>query len=212
MSRATSRQIAAIHATAKAGGLDEAARREVMTAVAGKASSRDLTADEAGRVIERLKALAPSQRSPARRLDGRYASVLRALWLSGWNLGVVSNRRDEALIAFVERQTGIDHPRWLVDPADARKAIEGLKLWLKREAGVAWSDKHFVVHRDEAGQVRGYGDEPCAKRSVIGAQRAILRDLGLPMPDVPASDASPDELDAMIARNGEAIRKARRSG
>ena len=69
---------------------------------------------------------------------GRYAPVLQALWIAGHNLGVVQNRDDAALIAFVQRQTGMSHTRFLTDSEDARRAIEALKKWLSREAGVVW--------------------------------------------------------------------------
>ena len=43
-----------------------------------------------------------------------------------------------ALVAFVKRQTGVDHIRFLHHADDAAKAIEGLKAWLAREGGVKW--------------------------------------------------------------------------
>jgi hypothetical protein len=129
----STRQIAAIHASAKNAGLDEEARRDVIESASGKRSARDLTSAEGYRVIEAIKGLSQgsreptasttSRRSPAKTMSGKYAGVLRALWLSGYNLGVVENRDDVALIAFVERQTKIAHPRFLLDPADAQVEV-----------------------------------------------------------------------------------------
>lgn len=189
-------QIGAIHAMAKRAGLDEGARRDFLEAKTGKRSSRDLDGQEAGRVIEALKEIVPpahgSTRPASRTVSGRWAGVLRALWLSGWNLGVVANRRDEALIAFVERQTGIAHPRWMLDPADARRAIEGLKKWLERAAGVDWTICE------------------CRKRAVIFAQLRILHARGAGLDEVPPGDAAGDvQLDAMIVRLGKMIRSGR---
>ena len=75
-----------------------------------------------------------------RRLEGPYAKKLQALWIAGWNLGLMRSRDDAALIAFVKRQTGIDDVRFLHDPAAAAKAIEALKGWLARDGGVDWTD------------------------------------------------------------------------
>src|SRR3546814_19064925 len=63
---------------------------------------------------------------------------LVALWLSAWNLGVAHNRHEHALIAFVERQTGIAHVNWVRDQRDGAAAVEALKKWIAREAHVEW--------------------------------------------------------------------------
>lgn len=146
---ATAKQIGLIHGLAKRAGLDDDARRDVLRQVAGVGSSRDLSIDAAGRVIDRLKFLAGDD--PARQdrpkkggaegalaLAGPFVGKLRALWLTAWNLGLTEARTDTALAAFVARQTGIDSPSWVRDPADARKAIEGLKAWIARESGLVW--------------------------------------------------------------------------
>jgi len=61
------------------------------------------------------------------------------LWIAAWNLCLVDNRDGKALLAFVERQTGVAHVRFLHNHADATKAIEGLKAWIGREGKVAWN-------------------------------------------------------------------------
>lgn len=209
-------QIGAIHAMAKRLGMDEDTRRAFLEAKTGKRSSRDLTGIQAARVIEALKAQLPEpapRRSAKRTVDGRYGPVLRALWISAWNLGIVENRQDEALIAFVERQTGLSHPRFLIEPADARKAIEGLKAWIAREAGVAWGTKYLVYLQDAEGRSLGLGRAPCPKRAVIKAQIAIVcrqpeEEVGRPAMPLPgAGDA---ELDAQITYLGGLIRRARK--
>jgi Protein of unknown function (DUF1018) len=142
----TAGQIGAIHAIAKRLRLDDDTRRAVIARETGKNSSRELTGAEAARVIDALKAsLPPAARRAELSLDGAVAAKLRALWISGWNLGVVRARDDAALIAFVERQTGLSHPRFLREPADARKAIEALKAMLAREAGVRWPPRHSPI-------------------------------------------------------------------
>jgi hypothetical protein len=145
--------LAAIHVAKKQLGLEDDDYRAILARVTGKSSARDL--DEAGRgkVLAEFRRLgfvkAPSdsldpgraQTGPggrSRRLDGKYAPKLQALWIAGWNLGIVRDKRDAALLAFVKRQTGLDHTRFLHHPADAARAIEALKGWLARDGKVNW--------------------------------------------------------------------------
>lgn len=135
-------QTRAIHAMRKAGQMDNQEYRALLEARFGKRSSSDLTDAEAARLIDELRRVtgvgpAPG-RSAARTASGKYAPVLRALWISAWHLGLAKSRDDAALIAFVQRQTGLAHLRFLADPAEAAKAIEGLKAWIARDAGVTW--------------------------------------------------------------------------
>src|SRR3546814_1167239 len=66
--------------------------------------------------------LPKTQRNGA--LTGPFAPKMVALWLSAWNLGVAHNRHEHALIAFVERQTGIAHVNWVRDQRDGAAAVE----------------------------------------------------------------------------------------
>jgi hypothetical protein len=104
-------------------------------------SSTRLSTIQAARVIDTLKTLA-GQNGKLRRAsdtaDGPYAGKLRALWISAYNLGIVRNRDDRAMIAFVQRQAKVSHTRFLTDPKDAAKAIEALKSWIAREGGFDW--------------------------------------------------------------------------
>src|SRR3546814_5628829 len=65
--------------------------------------------------------LPKTQRNGA--LTGPFAPKLVALWLSAWNLGVAHNRHEHALIAFVERQTGIAHVNWEIGRASCRGRV-----------------------------------------------------------------------------------------
>lgn len=165
MTVVTKAQLGAIHALKRRLGLDEALYRSRLQAHAGVASAAQLTLEQAATLIDGLKRAAGQEpakpfqprgrprkagaawgaerraavaRTAAQTMTGRYAPILRALWIAGWNLGVVRDRDDAALIAFVERQTGLSHPRFLIDPAEAAKAVEGLKAMLAREASVEW--------------------------------------------------------------------------
>jgi phage gp16-like protein len=131
------RLIGAIKAAVKAHGMDDEIYRAMLEQVTGKTSCAKMHAGELVRVLDHLNS--------GRRARGAdecpQAAKVRALWIAGWNLGVVRAREDAALRAFVKRQSGIDAERWLRNPADARKVIEALKSWLAREAGVEWGDK-----------------------------------------------------------------------
>lgn len=134
--------LAAIHVARKQLGLDDETARDLYERVTGKRSAREMSEAERSRVVEEMRrqgfSKAPSN-GARRKLEGRFAPKLQALWIAAWNLGIVENRADEALIAFVKRQTGVDHVRFLRHPEDAAKAIEALKAWMTREAGVDWS-------------------------------------------------------------------------
>lgn len=191
-------QIKAIHTLKSRARLDDDTYRAFLERETGKRSSTQLSISQAVKVIDRLKALTNDARSPAEAassrkakdtLTGPYAAKLRALWISGWHLGVVRDRRDAALLAFVRRQTGIDHTRWLREPADARRAIEALKAWLTREATVDWR-----------------GDRTDPKVAVIEAQLRLLGDQRT-VADVCAANGGVGDHELM-ARLGDQIRGA----
>ena len=178
---ASSAQLRAIHTLARQAGLDEDTRRDLLAREAnGKRSTKDLDIREAIRVIDRLQGLAGDRingnvnaekplAKGALKLDGPFIGKVRALWISGWHLGVVRDRTDAAMVAFVQRQTGIEHPRWasqaLHEPAAARKVIEALKGWLERAGGVDWKAED--------------PDGPGGKRAVYLAIRRALTAAGV---------------------------------
>lgn len=203
MTAATAAQIGAIHTIAKRIGLDEESRRDLIAATTGKRSARELDMGEAIRVIDRLKTIQGGGSAPAakgaRTLDGDYAPKLRALWISGWHLGVVHDRTDAALLSFLERQTGIAHTRFLRSPADARKVIEALKAWLARAAGVEWPSE------------RG-ASVALSKCAVYSALRRRLTEAGADehMPDT--SMMTEGEIDAAIRTGGARLRRLLKGG
>ncbi len=140
-----SSSVAAIHAGFKQLGIsDDADRRALYERVTGKARLTLMKPPEQEAVVTELRRLgfqpAARRQDGRKKLTGKYAKKLQALWIAAWNLGVARDRDDKAMLAFVKRQTGIDHTRFLVYPDDAAKAIEGLKAWLAREAGVGFGN------------------------------------------------------------------------
>ena len=160
--------LAAIHVAKKQLGLDEDTYRAVLVNVTGKDSTRAMSEAERQRVVEemRKRGFTKASSGTRKRLKGRFAAKLQALWIAGWNLGIVSERDDAALIAFTKRQTGIDHVQFVRDAGDADKAIEALKGWLAREAGVDWSRSRFVAPWT---QTNGYRIAAAQWRIVAGA-------------------------------------------
>ena len=137
--------ISAIHAGFKQLGIsDNADRRALYARVTGKSRLTLMKPDEQEAVVTELRRLGfkPAERrnNGRQKLTGKYAKKLQALWIAAWNLGIVRDRDDKAMLALVKRQTGVDHTRFLVYADDAAKAIDGLKGWLKREAGVGFDN------------------------------------------------------------------------
>ncbi|ARQ59209.1 regulatory protein GemA [Rhizobium sophoriradicis] len=141
-----SASIAAIHVAKKQLGLDDDTYRAKLAWITGKQSARDMTEAEREKVLTVFRnegfrpASAPRRADGRQKLTGKYAKKLQALWIAAWNLGIVRERDDKALVAFVKRQTGLDHTRFLVYADDANSAIGALKGWIKREAGVSYGN------------------------------------------------------------------------
>lgn len=137
---ATTQQIRALQASRRSAGMDDDAWHDRLDGRYGVTSTKQLTIVQARTELDSLRDLAPERRPDGRaKLSGPFAGKLQALWIGAWNLGIVRDRDDAALIAFVKRQTGIEHVRWVRDAEDAAKAIEALKGWMAREAEVDWS-------------------------------------------------------------------------
>lgn len=127
--------LSAIHTGLKLLHIEEEDGRDLYERMTGKRSLRAMTDEEQGKVVAELRRLGFKPRSGGSQtaLNGRYAPIMRALWLSAYNLGVVKNPDDHALIAFVFRQTQIEHLAWVRDAESSSKAIDGLKAWMRRE-------------------------------------------------------------------------------
>ncbi|MBP1844781.1 hypothetical protein J2046_003048 [Rhizobium petrolearium] len=134
---------ATIHAGCRQLGIDEDGRRALYARVARKDRLTLMSSAEKEAVVDELRRLGfkptSKRRNGKRKLSGRYAAKLQALWIAAWNLGLVRDREDAALEAFVRRQTGLSAERFLRFPDDAAGVIEALKSWMAREAGVEWS-------------------------------------------------------------------------
>lgn len=158
---ASTSMIATIHTLKSRVGMDDDTYRDFLARETGKRSSKALSAREAGRVIEKLR---DATGGAVAGLDSPIGGKLRALWIAGYDLGVVRDRTDRAMLSFLLRQTGVSHTRFLRDARAGTSAVEGLKAWLARNAGVDWpSDSGNVI---------------ASKRAILNAQWARLIALG----------------------------------
>lgn len=205
---ATAEQIRTIHTLKGRAGLDDDTYRDLLQRLTGARSSKDMTPRQAFDVIKHLQGLPGGGARPAPKraaaagamaLDGPFVPLCRALWLTGYNLGVFRERTDEALVAFVKRQTQIEHLNWVKEDADATKAIEALKSWISRDTGMIWDIDAQILRRRRMTKARW------RKLTVIHVQSRLLGDAA--PGDMP--DHTDRQLDDIIGVLGRRIRKAK---
>lgn len=200
--------LAKIHIARKQLGLDEETYRDVLKRLTGRDSAAGLSGPMLEAVLAEFTRLgfkaAPPRKTAASSasLSGPYAAKLRALWFAAYNLGVIDDRSDAAIIAFVKRQTGLDHERWMRDGKDAAKVIEALKVMLVHDGGVTWTPAKVC-------RERGVGPVIAAKMDVLDACERRARALGI-RDMVLADPNNGAALDAACARLGWLIREAQR--
>lgn len=189
--------IAAVHAAAKANGLDEDTRRDKIAVVTGgKRSTTDCTDAQLRQVLDAINgACRPSGRKPA---TSPTAKKARALWMSLYALGLVESPSESALRAWVKRQYKVDDLAF-IRPSDGFAVVEGLKKWATR-AGVNWSENK----------------DP--RRCILAAQwRLLVRAGAAPTPELSAHAynvahvvsvalAPAPQLDKLINDLGERVR------
>ncbi len=142
--------LAAIHMAQKALAMSADDAVALKLAITGQASSKDMTAQQRARYLAHLAGLqahlpgavparAPLRHVPQRHasarsaddpLDARYSKA-RALWHALHLAGVVHTDTDAALMAYVKRQTRLEHWRFL-NGYQVNAVIEALKHWLAR--------------------------------------------------------------------------------
>jgi phage gp16-like protein len=130
-------EIAKIHVGKRNLALDDDSYRALLKRIGGKPSSGDLTAQGRRLVLEHMKRLGAFDKKLDRHAasyGSAQARMVRGLWIELHQLGAIADASDQALDAFVQRQTGgaVTSARFLRDPASARPVVEALKGWVAR--------------------------------------------------------------------------------
>ena len=150
---------------------------------------------------------------------GPAARKLRALWLSAYHLGLIHDRSDDALGAWLRRLAHLDGDAGTA-PASLDRPIQALKAWLARAAGVDWRP-HLSLGQN--GRVRERrrprarvleaqwrllhrrGGVRIGSEAALGAYAARYAGLGRAESHLALSDA---QTDALIRHLGKRIRAA----
>lgn len=125
----------------KVAGLEEdiAWRAFLARTANGETSLRAMGARDLGRVLDALHAAGAPRpgggASRSRYTDDQQLRMMRGLWIELHETGRVTNPSEEALGAFIRRQTRQD--MGALSAEDARRVIEALKAMLKRPAPAA---------------------------------------------------------------------------
>lgn len=162
---------------AKELGLDKDGLRLVVSERFGVESRKDLSDAQLADLVQHFRGLGFVPRkgkNPRTKTSSRRPAELakaRALWISGWHLGVVRNRSDRALESFASRTTGVERLEWLKGD-HFHQLIEAIKALLEREGGVDWAGQTSANDRH-----RNTGTPLDDRLQVIAAQWRRLAEL-----------------------------------
>lgn len=180
------RELGLIHVAKSNLALADDSYRAILERVAGVESSAKLDAAGRRKVLDHFKSLGWNPEGARRKRAGDRprastwaAPKIRALWLSLYHLGELTDPSESALAAFVKRQTGSDALQWLT-PAEANAAIEGLKGWCERVGFIQPADadvSQIATWRRTAG-LPETGPGFAAKAALIQRQWDVLIALG----------------------------------
>lgn len=130
--------IRSIMAACRRHGIDNDARYDIQRQIIGKPSLKDMSLAELTRLRDHFNRgwKGPRQTRP-------HVGKIRALWWSLYWIGAIDRVDDEALNAFIKRQTHVQHINFL-DHRHAPAVIEALKSWLEREGVMWWSAEQLA--------------------------------------------------------------------
>ncbi|KAA5603757.1 regulatory protein GemA [Roseospira marina] len=204
--------IRAVHAAARARGLDGDAYRAMLRQYGGADSCRDMTARQLMAVLDHLNGHKP--KVPTRRVRPIATGVpglakARALWLDLWVLGEVSDASESALEAYAQRMTkgvagqagqGVARLEWL-DGEPLDRLIKGLRGWLNRVAP-------RLDRPDTPIQVGGQNLGGRPKVRVAWEQARRLEALGVDVGPAGLLTRPDAALDRLLAERGRVLREA----
>ena len=209
----TSRARRRLFAAAREAAIDADGRRELQRRLCGKNSAADMTAAEMHAVADEIARCHGRSAAVRDQPPPKGAAKLRALWISGYWLGVVEDRYDTALCAWLRRYSGVEAARWMT-PRQVSVAVEGLRAWLARApdsggGGVAWTregDPRHDVLRAQWRRLHALGLVRIADRAALDAYAARHARIGRKISVLHLTAA---QADALIQHLGERIRRAR---
>lgn len=106
-----------------------------MSGLGGATSTANLSVPNLLRVLEQLKAkgftVRPNSKGKRAMAADPWSRKIRSLWLTLRDRGELRDASEEALVKFVQGQTGAKALQWL-DAKQAHQVIESLKGWLAR--------------------------------------------------------------------------------
>lgn len=134
------RLIRIVHIAKRQLGLDDGEYRQILRASSGKESCALMNGAELERLVSEFEKMgfrrtgkgAPDGKKSERKI----VRLIFGLWTELGRRGLIENASRPALLAFVQRQTGIGHPDWL-DNAQAARVVEALKAMRDRGKGAA---------------------------------------------------------------------------
>lgn len=121
----TARLIKAVQTGRRKLGLDDETYRGMLEATTGKRSAKELTAAQLRMVLERMRRAGFQGRPPCPQLK-----LIRHIWLSMYDDGVVRKKDNGAIDAYIKRITGKRPFECGVN--DFSRVIETLKKWVDR--------------------------------------------------------------------------------
>lgn len=131
-----------IHVARRNLNMDEDTYRAILHKATGKTSTSDMTIPELEKTLEHFKRCGFKIRHARKDKHGKTArsiplaqdpdaKKIRALWLFLHELGLVRNKSENALAAYVKRITRVDALQW-IDSDQSNTVIESLKKWAMR--------------------------------------------------------------------------------
>jgi len=206
------RLIALIHVAKKELALNEESYRALLDGATGKTSLKEMGNKDLKAVIERFKEFGFKKSKPKRAgkrkmAAGVQASLIRALWLSLYQLGQVRDPSEEAIAAYVRRMAKVDAVQFLT-PSKADAVIAGLRSWMKRagyERPGEQEYKVFSVLNCNNQENLANAQAILHAAHVVNAQVQILGLESLSLPTHPYT-LSADELYVLAETYGRMIR------
>lgn len=129
--------IAKVHIARKDLALDDTTYRALLMRVTGRESCSKMNMGQISQILDEFKRLGWKPRRPRKSgqrkmADDAQSRMVRGMWITLAQNGIVRDSSEEALAAYVKRMTGMEDLAWL-NAAQVNKVINGLRSWLQRE-------------------------------------------------------------------------------